>query len=350
MSLVKKILQYAVPLLLAGALLFYAYKDFDFQQLAHDLRQVNLALLLLAMVPLTASHLIRAARWNQLLGPLGFKPRLGATFNAVMSGYFGNLILPRMGEVVRCGILQRNSRVPVSASLGTVIAERGIDVVLLLLITLLAFVFEFQAVSGLFGQLLEGRSSGGDGSGSGATVLLILLGVGLLGALLVYLLRNTLMKIKVVAAIFDFLGKLLQGVLSIFRLKNPGAFIAGSFAIWGLYWLTGWITLMAMPDTAHLSGMAAFLILVMGSYGMVAPVQGGIGAYHFMVKITLVTIYALSEQASMTAALVLHTSQTLHVILLGGSCYLVSVLGKPAAEPMEPTAASADGEGPAGRS
>ena len=329
MKALKSLLQYGVPLLLAGALLFYTYKDFNFAQLQQDMQRINLGWVALSFLPMILSHYVRAVRWAMLLKPLGFTASKTSLFVGVMGGYFANLILPRMGEVVRCGLLHRREGVPASTGIGTVLAERGVDVIVLLLITALAFALQFSVLYEFFLGLISTKEVDGTSSADNTIIIWVVVGIIVAIATLAWRFREKIMQLKIAAGIFKFAQNLMGGVASIFKLEKPGSFILQSFGIWGLYFLSTFFGMLSMPETMVLGLLPAFIVLVTGSYGMVAPVQGGIGAYHAMVIATLTTLYMLDFQAASTMALILHTAQTLLVLVVGGVCYAWAVISKP---------------------
>ncbi|MES2388181.1 MAG: lysylphosphatidylglycerol synthase transmembrane domain-containing protein [Bacteroidota bacterium] len=325
----KKILLYTAPLLFAGALLWYTYRNADFAQMGTDIGRANFVLIFLSFVPQTISHLLRAQRWRMLLAPLGYKPGLLNTFKAVMAGYFGNMILPRMGEVTRCGLLLKSDKIPVDASVGTVITERALDLIMLGIITTLALLLEFDKLSKfLLGMLSQKQSAdaAGNAVSSGQPLLLYGAIAGLLVLVVVFFVfRARLMAHPITKKITDFALGMLKGALSITKMKGTGWFILHSFLIWGGYFLTNYLTMLAFGPTSGMGLKAGLLILVIGSYGMVAPVQGGLGAYHYMVTAGLMQIYAITQADSQSAAFLLHTVSTVYVILVGGVCFVLGL-------------------------
>ena len=323
-----------VPLLIAGALLWYAYRDTDLAKMGTDLAKANWFLIILSIIPMSAGHILRAERWRMLLAPSGNKPNLANTFMAVMAGYFANLILPRMGEVTRCGVLLRSNKIPVNTSIGTVITERGLDLAMLGLVTSAALLLEYQKLSSFFLNLLNSRGQGasqGTEGAQGAPVLLYgFIAVLVLLIAAFFLFRAKLAAHPVTKKLMDFAKGLIEGVLSITKIEGTGKFILYSFLIWGSYYATTYMGLLALNATEHLDLKASLVILVVGSFGMVAPVQGGIGAFHYMVIAGLTQLYLIPEQEAQGAAFLLHTINTLYVVVVGGIAFVAGVAAKPA--------------------
>ncbi|MGB3617874.1 MAG: lysylphosphatidylglycerol synthase transmembrane domain-containing protein [Catalinimonas sp.] len=324
MLLLRLFLKYVLPLGLAALLLWLVYRDTSLEELMRDLRDADYRWIFLSIIPAVISHLSRAERWRLLLRPLGHRPRLLTSFLAVMSLYFVNLILPRAGEVSRCGVLRKTDGVPIDASVGTVVAERGFDLLMLLLTVAVAFVLEFSRLSTVLGPLVSKRLATVEG---GAVGLLLVGGLSVAGAVvaLFLALRRRLRGSALYGKIEAFLEGVWAGLISVRHLDRPGAFVLHTVLIWGCYYLMAYWALFALPATADLGARAALMVFTLGSLGMVAPVQGGVGAYHFMVGAGL-ALYGVSEADASAAAALMHTSQTLFLLLLGGICFGLTFL------------------------
>ena len=321
--MIKKILKIALPLLLAVVLFWFAYKDLDFEQLKKDLQGANYLMVFLAFIPTLVSHFSRARRWQIMLQSSGQSPTFLQTFVAVMGGYFANYLLPRMGEVTRCGMLFQSGKIPVQTSLGTVFAERALDLLALLAITALAFGIEFQLLSDFFSELLVQKQDAGRASSEGTSLLTYIVIAGVCsGPLALYLLYR-LRHIPALGVVWNFVSGLFQAMFSILKIKNKLEFSLHTVLIWLGYFLSTYLGFFMLDATSGLGLVAALMIFVVGSYGMVAPVQGGIGAFHFMVKSGLV-LYAIESQTAYTVALLMHTSQTIFNMALGGVCVAVN--------------------------
>ncbi|MDB5261855.1 MAG: hypothetical protein JWQ14_1136 [Adhaeribacter sp.] len=333
----KKLLdagKYLVVLGLSGFLMWYALKDIDFDLLKAQLSQTNFYWLGLSLSIALSGFLSRAYRWKMQLEPLGQKITFVNTYHAMMIGYLANLVLPRMGEVFRCSVLKRSSNIPIQASFGTVITERLIDMVMLLLLMGIAFLVEFERLHAYFLGLLTDRYNSAQQNSS---IIYVVVGVAVAGILgliimLVFFLNN-LRQNKFYQKIEGLAKGFLNGIFSIARLENKPVFIGHTLFIWLTYYLMGYLSFFALPATADLSPMAAFAVLVIGSLGMSVPVQGGIGVFHMMVTNTLL-LYGVAKEAGMAFALINHTSQTLMVVLLGGISFIISLSKKNAPKPV----------------
>ena len=322
------VLKYALLFGLSVLLMGYALKGIDFKLLKAQLVETNFFWLGLSLLVALAGFMSRAYRWRMQLKP--FDPRItfADTYHATMIGYLANLVLPRMGEVFRCSVLRRNNRIPVEASFGTVITERLLDMIMLLSLTGIAFLLEFDRLNAYFQDLLNDRYLSLQ---QNKTLILVLGGlllaalVGVFVVLFFFLsnLRENRFFQKVVSLVKGFLA----GIFSVAKLENKPAFIGHTLFIWLSYYLMGYLAFFALPATSQLSPVAALTVLVMGSFGMSVPVQGGIGVFHIMVRSALL-LYGVSLEAGMAFALINHTSQTLLVVILGGISFVMSLTRK----------------------
>lgn len=249
-----------------------------------DLATANYWLVIPVFVVLALSHLLRALRWNILMQPMGYKPHITNTFFAVMIGYLANLAVPRLGEVLKCTILARYEKVPVEKLVGTIVAERAVDVISLGIVFFLALITQFDVLGAygteLFRQLFENKR----GSFSPLRIIIALI-VLLLILLAIRIWFRQFSHLKVVILAKKILKGIWEGLSSIGKLKNKRAFILYSVGIWGLYIFGTWIGLLATSGTSHLGLQHAVAALAFGSIGMIVT-PGGIGAYaYFIAKV-----------------------------------------------------------------
>ena len=325
----KNALKYTISLLLAGGLLWLVFKDIDLVAMWERLQAADWRWIALSCALLLMAHITRAWRWQMLLEPLGYRPGLFDATTSVLTGYFANYIVPRMGEVTRCGTLYKLEKVPVNLSFGTVVAERVFDVLTLLVLIGLNFVLEFDRLSQFFLEFFGGKVGGADTSATGPNVLLVVVGGAGLVVLLavVYILRNKdlrdrLLANALVTKIVDFLKGMAEGVLSIRKLSSPGLFIFSTLLIWAFYYLISYVLFFCVPQTADLGPLAGLTVLVIGAIGMTAPTQGGIGAYHLLVGSVMV-LYGLTQADGVTLATFIHGTQMLFMLAIGALAFLV---------------------------
>ncbi len=325
----KQILQtvrFLLFLSVALLLLYLAFRGIDLSQVWNELKHARYAWLLLTLPIGLLSHIFRAWRWNLLIEPLGYKPPLSHTFYAVMSGYLANLALPRLGEVVRCGSLTKTDKVPFDKLLGTVITERVVDMLILLLLMILVFFIRIHFFGHfLYHQIILPLGARFSGLFHHTLTLTIVFFSLVAAGVLLKIFWKKIRHIGIVRKTKDFLTGILHGIRTIARMKHNKQFLLSSFLIWTMYFLTSWLVLYMLPETAGMSPVDGLFLLVVGSLGMIVPVQGGIGAYHWIVSSAL-TLYGISRTTGLAVATLAHESQTLLILVVGAFAMIMVVM------------------------
>lgn len=252
-----------------------------------------------------------------LIETAGFKPRLIASVYAVCIAYFANLALPRMGEITRCGTLSKKENIPFDVLLGTVIIERVIDVLTLLLAMVFLFIWQYDMMFEFFtNHVLSNKSF----EFSWGYALLILIAITAVGFITYKWFRQRGNKTAV--KLLGFLNGLVTGLKSVKKINNVWLFVFHSAFIWLLYLMMVYFGFKALDSTTMLGFNAALFVLVAGGLGMTAPVQGGIGAYHLLVSAALV-LFDVVYIDGLAFATLLHTAQMIQIVALG----LLAILG-----------------------
>lgn len=312
-------------MIIAVSLLYFLFRDWDMKDMISRFKNVRYSWVFLSIFLSIISHILRAYRWNLMLKPLGYKNlRTYRTFMAVMIGYLANLVAPRLGELTRCGVLKRVDNVNMSASIGSVVAERIFDFLGLLTIVFTGLALEFDRLSSFFIDFFNERSDKIDLTHERFFALVL---VGLILAILAYSLWWYWERIKRKPFYFklrSFFREMSDGLTSIKKLENRRGFWLSTIFIWLLYYLMAYVIFFATESTENLGLMAGLSILIMGGLGMSAPVQGGFGTYHFLVSAVLLT-YGVSEKDGLFFATLVHTSQTLSVMFFGGLSFILTL-------------------------
>jgi len=307
-----KTLKFASFFLLGILIFWMVYKDQDIKRIKSILtNDVNYFWIVVSLILGLLSHLSRTIRWNLLIEPLGRKPRTLNTFLAVMVGYLMNLALPRMGEISRCGVLARYEKIPFTKLVGTVVLERLIDVLMLLILLVVVVLTQF-------GQVLEFLGNNPEVKDKLQKVIYspILIGGLVFFLVVLWISRHKIRESSLMKKAMGFVGQFVEGFRSIRKMRNKGAFIFHSVFIWVLYYLMLYCVFFSFGFTSHLMPLAGLTVFVLGSFGMVAPVQGGIGAWHFMV-IEGLALYGVDRADGKVFALLAHGSTTIMLIVLG---------------------------------
>jgi uncharacterized membrane protein YbhN (UPF0104 family) len=310
-------LQAILSLALALCVLYWALGSIDAKQLTTPFRQANYFWVVVVIGLSFLAHTLRAYRWLLVAGAR--QVSLSTSLSSVLVGYLVNLLIPRAGELARCGILKQAAQVDISFSLGTIVVERIIDVLFLLLILLVVLVGEFQWGVQLFNQTVGGRlGSVASYLGQWSVWQLGLLGVLLVGLSVLggWLLWVGAQRLQFLQKVWQFIHSFAEGLLSVWQLKSFGWFVASSIGIWMCYFLMTYLLFWALPDTANLKWWTAVLVFAAGTLGMAAPVQGGIGAYHLLVQQALV-FEGLTPGQGILLATFWHAIQSLASLVLG---------------------------------
>lgn len=301
------------------------YRDQNTDDILASIKNVNFYWIFLSLFFGLLSHISRTIRWNLLIEPLGKKPRTINTFLAVMVGYFANLALPRMGEISRCGIISKYEDISFSKLVGTVVLERVLDIIMLLIFLLIALSTQFHIISDFFARNPQVSENLSNVFASAYTLYVI---VGL--TLAIWILRKKFKHTVVFKKIDNTLKSFMDGFRAIKKIENKWPFVLHTVFIWIMYYLMTYICFFSFGFTSNLPALAGLTVFVMSAFGMVAPVQGGFGAWHFMVIGTLLVYLpgvANVESMSKSFALVVHGAQTAMIIIVGA----LSVIALPIA-------------------
>ena len=312
----SSIIKYVLTLGLAGALLYFAFRNIDLEEFWAKTSEVDYSWVILSIGLSAVAYFARAYRWNILMMPLGY-PNLSSfrTTLAVLVGYLANLAFPRLGEITRCGMMKRSDEVPVSTSLGTVISERIIDMITLLVLIVIALFMEYDRFIALLEDVF---ASLGDVSGL-AWKAGIILGIGgIAGLIMIFFLYKKVEKIRL------FLDDLVRGLLSLRDVKNVWGFVLSTAVLWIVYYFMSFLIVFSIPETADLPWSAGVMLLVAGGIALAIPVQGGIGTYHALISSMLV-LYAVERTTGVFLATLLHTSQIIAVAIFGGLALIISI-------------------------
>ncbi|NQU53163.1 MAG: flippase-like domain-containing protein [Bacteroidetes bacterium] len=307
-----KILKFLAFFGLGATIFWYYYKDLNFETIKSVLKNdVNYFWVVVSLVIGLLSHISRTLRWGLMIEPIGHKPRFINSFLAVMVGYLMNLALPRMGEISRCGVLSKYEKISFTKLVGTVVAERLVDMISLLILLGVVFFSQFGKMVRFIKQNPEIQEK------LSTTLTSPYLIVGVIILFILFLVfrkafKNTAFFKKIIGILKNF----KEGFISIRSIERKAWFYFHSIFIWGMYYIMLYVIFFAFDFTRDLNPVAGLTTFVMASFGMVAPVQGGFGAYHFMASEAL-ALYGVAKINGGIFALVAHESMTAMIILIG---------------------------------
>ena len=312
---IRKTINIGLPLLFGGAILYWMYRDFDIESIRDVLLHKMNWWWMLASFPFgILAQAFRAWRWKQTLAPLDEHPRTKTCTNAIFLSYAASLVVPRIGEFTRCGVLAKKDGVNFAKALGTVVTERAVDSLIILIITALVLLLQMPVFLSFFSK-----------TGTRIDDLTALLGMfSTTGYIVVAICAvMTLMCFYIFRKKLAFYDKMkttvqgiLDGVMSLRNVSNVPLFLFYSLAIWGAYFLHYYLTFFCFEGTSHLGLMCALVTFIVGSIAVLVPTPNGAGSWHFAVK-TMLILYGVADNEALYFVLIVHTIQTLLVAALG---------------------------------
>jgi glycosyltransferase 2 family protein len=315
---ILNILKYTAFTSLGVTLFWLVYRDQDFTRIFQTLKNdVDYKWVALALFFGLLSHISRTLRWKIALEPLGEKPKTTNAFITVMAAYFMNLLLPRMGEFVRCGLLSKYEKIPFSKLFGTVITERIVDVLMLFVLLMMTAILEMDKLIQFGSQNPEVVSK-----------IKALIQSPFLWAFLFICVAGLVVYLRIANKkggenkLIKIFNDFLLGIKSILSMKRYKAYIAHTFFIWFMYFSMLYSMFFSLGFTRHLSPEAGLTTFTMTSFSMVAPVQGGIGAWHFMAEKAL-SLYGVESADGKLFALLAHSSTNIFIIIVGAICLII---------------------------
>ena len=304
-------------------LLWIAFRTVNFEALAKSLIGANYYWLLLSVLFGLLAYLSRARRWMILINPLGYHPKYWNTFHSMMSGYLANLALPRIGEITRCVALGKKEKIPVDQLIGTVVIERTIDFISLLIIMFALFftsgskIREYLNVS----IIIPFREKVLSVFGSAWIPWAILITLSAISFFLLIRYKKELRKVSFFSKMFDIGRGVINGLKTILKLRRNWEFIFHTIFIWLNYALMTWVVVFCIGSTSHLSFANSIFILVIGGLAMSTPVQGGMGAFHYFVSRGIAFVEGVSIEDASAYAILTHESQLVLVLILGALAF-----------------------------
>lgn len=336
----KKTIKYLISAAFAVTLLWFSFRDVEWAGFIEGLKSCRWEFIVLSMAGGAFAFWLRGVRWRQLLLPLDPNTSRITTFNGINIGNISNFVFPRIGEFVRCGVIVRRSQkrafgyaqedkdaagrktITYEEVLGTVVLERGWELLVMLIMLALVLVLGFERFGSFFVEQIW-------------TPLSQKLNMWWVVAAVVAMIAASAALIWKYKTRNAFLGKvagifkgLLQGFSSCLRMERKWMFFAYTAFIWLVYWFMAACTVWAAPFLSHLDVVDALFLSLVGGLGFAVPVPGGIGAFHFIIGLTLSTIYDVPMETGIIYATISHTSQAITQILFGAASYGYETLKK----------------------
>jgi hypothetical protein len=303
---IKKILKILLPLAFGGFLVWYSLSDISIKTLGKYFKEANYSWILLGLFFGVLSHLSRAYRWKFMLEPLGFKPKFVNSVLAVLVGYLVNLALPRAGEISRATVMSNYEKIPFEKGFGTIVAERIADLIMMFIIIALTLFVQFDFIYELLSKNFNPVRIG-----IGIPVLII--GFFIFRFFVNKATSGFLLKIK------TFVTGLIEGVTSIFKMKNKWAFIFHTVFIWAMYVAMFWSMVPAIEGLEIPFG-GILIGFIAGGFA-IAATNGGIGLYPIAVAGAL-ALFDIPTETATAFGWIMWTAQTAMIVVFGGLAFL----------------------------
>jgi len=301
-----------MPLILGGTILYWMYRGEDWRQIQHVMTdEMDWTWMLLSFPFGILAQMFRGWRWHQTLEPMGQKPRTSVSLHAIFVSYAVSLIIPRVGEFTRCGILKRYDGISFSKALGTVVTERAIDTLLVMGITAIVLLLEMST----FGTFFERTGTSIDTILNRFSLMGYFVSAVCIVAILI-LLHILLRRLSFYNKVKTTIRGIWQGVISLKGVRNIPLFIFFTLSIWLSYFLHYYLTFFCFDFTKDLGVGCALVTFIVGSIAVIVPTPNGAGPWHFSVK-TMLILYGIADVQALYFVLIVHTVQTLLVVALG---------------------------------
>ncbi len=319
-KIIPILIKYTIAFSIAAFFVWLSLKDVK-QEDKHDIAQVFMRAKFLLLLPvfgmMLLSHIFRALRWQQLIEPMGYKPPVFDLLCGVLLGYLANQFIPRAGEIARCTVVAKQQKIPVEKLIGTILAERALDLLCLFILSISAFFLQYSYFSGYGAKIINGL---GANLHKGGIKFWLTAGFALIAAATLAFLLTRLAGHKTKLLAIKIWKGLAEGFVSIKKLRRKWLFALYTFAIWACYILSTWMGCFALAETQHLGITAGVALLVFGTFGIiVAP--GGLGAYPWAIQKTLL-LYNISENIGRASGWLLMLAQVAFVLIFGSLAYI----------------------------
>ena len=319
-NILRTFVKVVLPLGFGFLLLWWLFREMDLTEIWNVIRHgVRYDIILFSLLFGLFANIVRGLRWGLLIDTLGVRFKLSNAINAVLGNYAVNLVLPRVGEVWRCGVVAKYDKISFSKLLGTLLIDRVSDTIMVGTITLFIFIFNIDFFISFFAKnpaLLEGFHAMLN------SIWIYALAIGLV--IVVWLVLKYMSHFTLVRKAKELLLNVWAGMMSIWLMDKKWLFLVQTLLIWSGYFCYFYITFYAFDFTRELGIGVGLIAFTMSSIGVAVPVQGGIGPWHFMVIATLVC-FGVNENDAAAFALVVHTVQTVWT----GLCGLAGIVALP---------------------
>lgn len=318
----KTFLTIAISLGIAALFMWLALKGMEFKKIAGYFAKANYLWVFIASIFGILAYWFRAIRWNLLLEPMGYQISNSNSFWTISFGYLMNLTIPRSGELARATALFGVEKVPVEKSFGTIILERVIDLICMVGFLGLTLIFKYKAFLAFYSYITEEKGKAATTTSN--SNIYVFGGILILVAILFFIFRKKLEQFSIYQKVLNFAKGIVDGLTSIFKMKQKVKFISYSLAIWICYYLAAYLVCFSLPETSQFTFADGFFIIVVGTLGMMVPASGGIGAFHLALKFGIMALFLSmgknpeeGGEVGLSYAFISHTMQLVIMLVMG---------------------------------
>lgn len=310
---ITKALKWLISLAIAALLLYLSFRSVKWEDFFGGLRECRFWLVLLSMAASISAFFLRAARWREIMKPLNRNIRFGETFDGINIGNISNFAFPRAGEFVRCGVISSTGKLRYDRVLGTVVLERSWDMLTLLVLLAAFLLIKWKN----FGNFVSEQMWKPLSESLSFSLWWIVAAIAVALAAIAVLIYRTRKTNKISGKLSAIVKGALQGFTSAFRMEKKWRFLLYTIAIWVIYWLMSYLTMLSLPKLDALNASDAMFLMLVGSIAWAIPVPGGFGSFHILVSLALTMVYGVEYNEGLAFATLSHEAQALTMILCG---------------------------------
>ena len=314
---ISKWLSIVLPLLIGIAIIYYQFSTLTADEVVKIkicFKKANYSYIYLSLIISILGYWSRAYRWKYALNHLGYQTKFHNNFFTVCVSYLVNLTIPRSGEITRAALIKKYEEVPFDKAFGTIVAERIVDLLIFLLFVIVGFVSQFDTLY----RFLKTKNISFD------TILTAIFAMIVLFIIFIWIWIYA--EWKIIQKLKQKLSGLLEGIFSIYKMKDRWKYVLHSFFIWFAYLMMFYVTIFALSETATIGFNIVLMGFIFGSLA-VGFSNGGLGAYPLSIAL-IFSLYGISNDIGTAFGWLVWTSQTLFTIFMGLLSYLLLPLLK----------------------
>ena len=302
--MIKNYFKILLPISVGVFCIYFSFRNINFSNFTQYFFEINYTWVAIGIILGALSHISRSYRWKFLINPLGYKLGFINSVLAVFSAYLINYTIPRAGDLARATMISKYEKIPLEKTLGTIVAERAVDVICIIIIISIGLIIEFQRISEKLISLTQDTE---------ISVILIYFGAFVL---LLFILNKILKKSKYYKSIANFFSGIIEGLTVIFKMKKRNSFIFHSIFIWLMYILMFWATSKAFVELHEVTFFQLMISFTLAALSIMFS-NGGIGIYPLAVEESL-GWYGIQSTTGLAFGWVSWLSQTMMVVIFGG--------------------------------